>query len=749
MSFNPGMGKKWNIGWTYVASGFFVAAVILIAYPGFYFPWAVLSGGDCVTFHYPFLETMRRGISEYSIPLWFNGVYAGGYGLAEIGLGFAYPFHQLLHVFSTVSVIKLEFIFHSLLLFLGMRSWLRLWIDGERVVYITALLAVLSFQHHATLFWGHVEIHASMCYFPWVLYFIHRLALAEQRRDVVGFTALLSLACGMLWYTCHPQLIMQFTAAGFLYFLFLQKRAGKGWIHSGKMLFVLAIILGIGVGLVQFYGTFSVLAGSGRQVTQSDAQFLMSGSLHPLHLIKWISPYLFGIQGSYWGQHEFWMGQLFSGPLLLLLFLLGWKRLSLFFKVLIVVCLLLSFGRYTPLYDIYNFIVPGASLFRYSSRFLYVLLPFIFLSLGYGMERVVREKIHPLWLALPLLAIFLFISTSHALKLVEAFFPVHVVERWNNCQTPWYILPVHLLEMALVVAFVWAPRQWRRIMIIACILPVLLHHWAASSFAQVRFPRLEGNPSSAKESAVPQRIMIRDFGSTHNFPLYLGIHSLVGYSAIVPYDYRSFLDTLCAQEWQKQNRVQVYGLSDAQMEWLNIDREYEGLDSGYQPVELVKSFPNRRDRYFLTDSFMDIEMRADSPFSSIIRNKQEELAGQFFQEFALELGATPVRGSVKVLKYGNEEVVLSVELSAPGILASSENTAPIWTAQVDGAPSQIHNWMGCFRSVFLDKGHHEVRFFIDRQGFYFRCVFSCLLAFLLFCCALPMFFSRLGSRCKL
>ncbi|MBF0244699.1 MAG: hypothetical protein HQL31_05455 [Planctomycetes bacterium] len=719
-----------------------VTAVILIAYPGFYFPWTALGGGDCVSFHHPYLEAMRRGIGEHFIPLWFNEVYAGGYGLAEVGLGFAYPFHQLLRVFSTVTVIKLEFLFHGLLLFFGLRIWLRLWLEEEFASVFAALLGLLSFQHTATMLWGHMTVHASMAYFPWLLYFTHRLALAEPGRDAIGFASLVALTFGVLWYSSHPQFIMMFSEAAFLYLIFLQVKVRKKWIHSGTVLFIAALLLGVGVGWVQFYETLSAIEGSGRQVTRSAAEFLMSGSLHPLHLIKWISPYLFGIHGSYWGPHEFWLGQLFCGQLALLPFLLGWKRLPRFFKIVIVLCILLAFGRYTPLHGLYSRLVPGAGLFRFSSRFLYVLLPFISLSTGYGIERMIRGKSLPHWLALPLTVLILFVATSHALNLPGFVIPARVLERWNLCQTPWYVLPLYMIELLLVFALVWVPGKWRKRIVGIFILPVFLHLWLATSFASGSI-FLQAPPFVPEdESGIPARIIVRDTGSIHNYSINLGIHSLIGYSDIISSDYRAFLDTLCAQDWQKQNRVQVYGLSDKQMKWLDIAKEYECLGPGAVPTRLVQTFPDRRGRYFLADSFMDIEMRAESPFSQIIQNKQRDLETLFCQRFQLDSETKLGGGSAIVIQYGREEVVLSVECSSPVVLASSENTASIWTVEVDGRPDRLHRWMGCFRSVFLDKGHHKVRFFIDRQGFNLRCSISGLLALLLFCCAIPCVYGR-------
>ncbi|MDO8487668.1 MAG: YfhO family protein [Candidatus Curtissbacteria bacterium] len=81
-------------------------------------------------------------------------------------------------------------------------------------------------------------------------------------------------------------------------------------------------------------------------------------------------------------------------------------------------------------------------------------------------------------------------------------------------------------------------------------------------------------------------------------------------------------------------------------------------------------------------------------------------------------------GSVEVLSYKSQEVIVKTKSDAPKLLFISDNFYPGWKAKVDGDETEIMRADYTFRAVPLTAGEHIVRFYFDSDSFKLGAVIS-------------------------
>lgn len=116
------------------------------------------------------------------------------------------------------------------------------------------------------------------------------------------------------------------------------------------------------------------------------------------------------------------------------------------------------------------------------------------------------------------------------------------------------------------------------------------------------------------------------------------------------------------------------------------------------PKALYASEDDEQARALVRDS------SSDSPFPVFLHGRLAKVkvgGGEFARPGAF--------GSVEILSYKPEEVVLRVKAPHDCVLFATERYAPGWHAVTDGEPTPILKANFCFRAVEVPKGDHEVR----------------------------------------
>jgi hypothetical protein len=683
---------------------------VLVAYGAFWFPLYHLSTQDILSLHHPYLSAMKRGIGENWIPLWIPEIYAGGPGLAEMSVVMSYPLNQLLHFLEPVFVLKVEFLFQQFATFMGFYFWSALWLKNHRLQLVCAVFSLLCLQQRGIMSYGHLVIHTAIAWLPWLYFSLHKLAQSTHLKEYFKWSALNALTISLLCISSHPQFTFIFCEVGIVYYIIIHNQQKKcNWKLSG-VFFTVAILWGVLGASAQLMATLSYISDTGRSSTMENASFLMSGSVHLDELLKWVMPYIYGNPERYWGRGTFWFTQIFNSTIIFGIFLLGFRKLDWSFKILFFVIFLLVLGELTPVYSFHLKLVPGAKLFRFPSRYMYALLPFLALCFTMGIDNLLKGDKARWLLFLGFAGLAVQLAMNVSWFNLQGVLPENVYQRWVHAVSRteyevWYFLLGELIILALVLfsSMIMKPR-----FLFALGVYHLIGMFFIFSFQTIDKSKLEFNPVDFEH-----RTNVHNNTSFHNYGAEFGVSVLNGYGGLVPRRFREFLDTQVLQDWGKHNRVQTSPLNDESLSFFNINKQYDTLD--LQEGLLKPSLESATlGRFFLTRNFNFPPLRKESKFSHKIQKSQDRLKTDFNKMFPQVINKAEPTEILKSVKVDRERIELTVSLSHPAVLASSDNHFYFWHALVNGKEEPIQYWLGSFKSLFLPAGEHHIVFYTDR-----------------------------------
>ncbi len=369
------------------------AAAVLAMYVCFLFPELVqgrllitndILSSDFANHTYPLWHWMdqRLAAGDY-LPVWIRQIYAGFPSYA-VQVRTLYPpvtlALQLLPLGAAVAVI---FGAHLLLAGYGCYRYLR--VIG--CAFWPALVAGVGFLG-CGFFVAHLK-HVHMlfagAYLPLALLLVERV-VAEGAR--ARHLAALSMVVGLMVSGGHPEVVYHCLLVITLYFVV---RYVPAWLRSrGPLLRRAALnrtapMLVAGVllaGATSVHVLVPALEARELSVRKQGLTWEKATvySNRAEDLLTFISPDVRGRMqdNSYRGQSLYWESYAYCGlvPLVAgLLWLVFWRRSrsraqGVFFCVVLVLSLILSLGRGTPLYWLFYHLVPGADSFRFPSRML-------------------------------------------------------------------------------------------------------------------------------------------------------------------------------------------------------------------------------------------------------------------------------------------------------------------------------------------------------------------------------------------
>jgi hypothetical protein len=339
--------------------------------------------------------------TEGHAPLWIPFAFSGMPGFASL----AYTSIDLnylqiaLHFVGKIVFMNAEmswFVLHYFLAGVFMFLLARSWKFSLLPSFIAAVVFMLSPYAAGLTIAGQGSKMMALSYIPMLLLLTKSLF---ERRDILS-VGLLSIAIGTALLTNHVQMVFYgFIVIGlyFLFDIFADIKTEKVIAAKKTGLFVLTFILGFGIAAyiylsVYEYAQFSMRGGGSAGVSGGlDYNYATNWSFHPFETLTLLIPSFFGFSNmTYWGWMPFTESTVYVGiiPIVLSIIALVYKRNkgTLFFALLAVIMLIMSFGRYFFVYDLLFHYFPFFDKFRAPAMVLH-LLPLAFGMLAaYGLQ---------------------------------------------------------------------------------------------------------------------------------------------------------------------------------------------------------------------------------------------------------------------------------------------------------------------------------------------------------------------------
>lgn len=347
---------------------------------------------DILHLNYPIKFFLSESLKNGEWPLW-NPYNANGYPqLAEGQMGTFNP--ENLIIFGLLPM-PLAFNIGLALIFFQAGIFTFLFARSIGLSRSASLFSAIAFSYSGVFVTHivHFNLIQTLSFFPLQLYLAE---LFFQKRKL-HLLLLLSTVTAIQILSGFYQVAVYAMIAVIIYLLF------KVWVQKATktkkiiilFLFALTLTLSLTLSSVQLLPSLELanLSGRGKGVTYSEMNRF---PLNPKHLLTFLNPYLFGDprQGTYplysanWGI--FWESTGYLGilPLIFLIvaiiFLARKNKYVQFFSLLLFLSLLLTLGRYSPTFFLFEF--PPLNLFRVPARWIMFLTFSLAILGGLGFD---------------------------------------------------------------------------------------------------------------------------------------------------------------------------------------------------------------------------------------------------------------------------------------------------------------------------------------------------------------------------
>ncbi|KAB2847039.1 MAG: YfhO family protein, partial [Melioribacteraceae bacterium] len=646
------------------------------------------------------------------------------------------------------------------------------------------------------LFIGHVTKLTALAFYPLIFLMLLRFEEKIKLRDFAILIIVLTLSI-LGW---HVQIIFYTLFAVMIYYLYfiiesLIKKSNENlikYIKSGLTFaaaFIIAVLM-MSDNLTQVYeynpystrGTQSVTdKDKGSDPNKQGSEFYdyaTNWSFSPGEVLTFIVPSYYGFGNSkysgpltqgaevevntYFGQMPFTDVAMYMGVVIFFLGLfsiyLNWEnRFIRYLTVLIIISLLISFGRTFPLvYDFMFYYFPFFDKFRVPSMILVLLqLTFPILAAMGIYKIILLKKNNDLkaanlikYSAILFSAIFLLSVLLNGV--ISDWFAGRINDHVNSLRAgnqqlaqQFSALSEYITEMFttdLTIAFAllsisfwliysyWNLKISSQLMIAGLVVVTLFDLMRIDSrgakyneaqnadnlFIQPDYITVIKN----QKDKDPYRIfnMKRDgsLGSVNrnsNFNSYFLQHDFYGYSAVKPRSYQDFMDVLGPVNINLWRMLNVkYIVADQQI-------EIQGL-SLISAKE--KSFVYRNENALPRAYFVDSIATAESEMQ-IVKNIESYNYDPKKVMYTLEnlnVEKPDSTAFADIIKYEDEKIEMEVNASGNNLLFLGDTYYPNgWFAYVDGNETEIHKINHGFRGIIVPAGKHKVEFVYSPVSF--------------------------------
>jgi hypothetical protein len=337
------------------------------------------------------------GFSELAggnFPLWTPLVYGGMPYFGGFQSALLYPPNWIFMVLPLAKAINWSVAFHVWWIACGVYVWLRYWGVRQAAAVFGGACMMLAAPFFLHIYAGHLTNLCVMAWVPWLAWCLLRWEEARTLRWIVAGAAVVAVQI----LAGHPQYVYYTGLVVSLYALLITAFVVKEKRLTFLAGFVVMYVLGAMLSAAQL---LPGIEASGESIRSGGTgkEFSGSYSFPPANLFTLVVPGLFGdIQGlRYWGRWLYWEMSAFGGVIALSCAMIGIlsgperKRDRLVLGGLALIAVVLALGKYTPLFDVLFHGLPGFSLFRGSSKFIFFSAMALSVLAGLGANRLLVD----------------------------------------------------------------------------------------------------------------------------------------------------------------------------------------------------------------------------------------------------------------------------------------------------------------------------------------------------------------------
>ena len=681
-------------------------------------------------------------LQQGHLALWNPHLFSGAPFFGGFQSALLYPPNVLFLVLPLARAVNWSIALHVFLAGTFTYAWAARRQLAPPACFLAAVMVMFCGAHFLHIFAGHLTHLCTMVWAPLIFLAID----GSFEKPSLGWSLLGMFATAMQVLAGYPQYAFFTGVAAAVYCALCYFRASQ----RARFAFSVAGIVAGGVGLSAMQ-LFPGILESSELVRGPGLSYAAAAtfSFPPANLLTLCLPDIFGDMKTvpYWGAWYLWEMSVYVGVCGLALGVAGaiWgePRQRRFSVVMVVVLLLLALGRYTPLWKLCYYWVPGFDKFRGSSKFIFPASLFIAMLAGIGFNELLERRRPPgrfIWGA-ALAAILLLAGAVVAYQagpgttaghwLQAAMAAAQTSEKPEGPdnyfkQESALAGAAKLASQSLLIAgatlasfagLLWAARKhpWA--------LWVLLALAVAELFAFARgsldwFDIRKAVPPALKECVEkhPGDYRILDL-SNPNAAMSLGANEIWGYDPGIMLRYAQLLafsqgmnpdhaglDVPFARD------TPLLGMLRCRFAFVSQNNQTKILEqTNYLPrlllVQQCRVLHERNDIFSaLTDAAFD-------PRKEVILESSPQPQPAPHQD----------AGRVRLVDSSTDHLTVEAELPAPAILLVTDSYAKGWQARaLPGSAQRAYevmpaNW--CLRGVPLSAGHHLLRMVYRPAGF--------------------------------
>lgn len=706
---------------------------------------------DVLRLIYPAKFFTIEGFKNGEIPLWNPYIFSGNPHMASLQSGSFYPlnimFLFLPFNFAWTIYIILQPILAGYFTYLLLKEY--------KLSSLSSIFGgfTFSFSSFMTVWMLYGNLGHTFIWLPLILLLIHKIIKKPSifLSMILGIVLSLSILAGYIQMSIYVY-IFSFLYAVFIFYNRLKMKKYKEFLYI-----IIAYSLSLLISAVQILPTVELFLNSTR--TSIDKETFLNLLIPINHLITIIFPDFFGNPASrnYWLNGTYIERVTYIGvvPLMFAVFSLTQKptKLIYFYLISSLVILLLVFDTSLSRF-LYSIYIPPIISTGVPTRIVFILSFSLAVLSGFGLDFYLKNesKKRPLIVIAVILSLvflawcFVYLIPASG-KLLENL----LVVRRN------LIVPTATIVLTVFIIFIGIKfRTHRKLLPFIFIILVILELFYFFN----KITPFSGIETIYPETRVIQKLkqiqgIDRVWGYSSaaietNIHTYEEIYSIDGYDALhlrnygelltagktgnlqeIPRSFSILEPGFSPQEFKeniyRQNLLNLLGVKyilhksslDSHDSEVFSTEFYKLIwsDGTYQIYENLRVLP----RAFLTGSYI-VDDNKENRIEFLTRKSDKTII--LDENLGIQSTQQDLEGSVKILKYSPNKIVMNTNTKAKQLLFLSDVYDKGWEARIDGEYARIYKANHAFRAVIIPEGNHNIEFNYIPKSFIFGAIVS-------------------------